>query len=120
MAFLDFFTGFDSEEEQARSDRLDAELRALNEKQREQRGEDWFQQAQGHIDDNRIDDVGGEVNDAFIIGWGEGVDNIRNGVGNTISGATGTIFGIVPWQLWIGAAIYLAFRFGAFNGLLKK
>lgn len=120
MAFLDIFTGIDSEAEQERSDRLDAELRALNERDRLKRGEDWFAQAQAHVDGGAINDVSGEVNDAFWEGWDEGADNIRNTVGGTINTVTGSAFSVIPWQLWLGAGLWLAWHFGLFKSFLKK
>jgi len=120
MAFLDFFTGIDSEEEQARQDKLDAALRAENEKDRAKYGEDWFAQASAHVDQGAIPDVAGEVDDAFWDGWQDGADNIRNGIGSTINTVTGSAFSVIPWQVWLAGAAYIAWQMGAFKGLLAK
>jgi len=120
MAFLDFFTGIDSEEEQARQDKLDAALRAENEKDRAKYGEDWFAQASAHVDQGAIPDVAGEVDDAFWDGWNDGADNIRKGVGSTIDTVVGTPLKLIPWQLWVAGALYLGWQLGAFKGLLAK
>jgi len=120
MAFLDWFTGIDSEDEQARSDKLDADLRALNESKRDQYGEDWFAQAQQHINDNAIPDVAGSIDDSFWEGWNEGAANIRSATGTGINKTAGTLFRILPWQVWLGLALYLAFLLSPARRWLKK
>ena len=50
--------------------------------------------------------------DQFQLGWNEGVSNVRKTATDTISAATGTALGIIPWQIWavagIAIVIYLA------------
>lgn len=50
--------------------------------------------------------------DQFELGWNEGVSNVRKTATDTISAATGTALGIIPWQIWaivgIALVVYLA------------
>lgn len=50
--------------------------------------------------------------DQFELGWNEGVSNVRKTAADTISAATGTALGIIPWQIWaiigIALVVYLA------------
>ena len=43
--------------------------------------------------------------DQFALGWNEGVQNVRKTATDTISAATGTALGIIPWQIWAAAGI---------------
>jgi hypothetical protein len=119
MAFLDFFTGVDSEAEQARQDDLDAKIRAENERDRLKYGEDWFAQTERNLGNGAIADVEGEVDDAFWQGWGEGADNIRSVVGGTIDGDSGGLASAIPWQVWAAGAAFLAYKLGLFKSFLK-
>ena len=78
-----------------------------------------YQIAQEHYAAAAAYDPDAAIQDAFEEGWDEGADNIRNAVGSTINAVVGTPLKLIPWQLWLAAGIYLAFRLGLFDGVLK-
>lgn len=120
--FSRIFYGVDIDEEQARADRLDAELAALN----AQRLADakWDREQFEAAERNRLrgatPDIEGDVRAAFQEGLDDGAGNIRGSIGGTINALVATPLKIIPWQLWLAGALYLAWRLGAFKGLLKR
>lgn len=50
--------------------------------------------------------------EGFAQGWEEGAASIRKAVGETINTTAGTVWKMIPWQLWailgVALAIYLA------------
>jgi hypothetical protein len=114
--------GVDLDEEQARGDRADAELAALN--RRELDEGTWTQDIYDVAERQRLEsltgDVQAQVGDSFEQGWNEGADNIRNTVGSTINTVVGTPLKLIPWQLWLAGAVYLAFRLGLLNKLFQR
>lgn len=96
--------GVDLDEEQSRSDDLDAKLREQNEKARAvgKYDQKTYEQAQAHVDD-QAQDVMAEVDTAFDEGWQDGVSNIRNGVADVVTAP----LSLISWKLWIIGAIAL-------------
>jgi hypothetical protein len=74
---------------------------------------------QAHIDQGRLVNVDSQINAAFWEGVDDGAANIRGAVGSTINTAIGTPLKLIPWQLWVAGALYLAFRLGLLDGILK-
>ncbi len=102
MGLLSFIYGVD--DAQAESDELDRKRMALNESQREKRGEEWFRQTQEN-DAKSVLNVDEELNDAFAEGFEEGVDNVRGTIGSILAFP----FRLIPpigWVLLIGAAFF--------------
>lgn len=119
--FSKWFYGVDIDEEQERADRLDAELAALNKKRladakydREQ-----FEAAERNRLRGATPDIDGDVQAAFRDGLDEGATNIRNFLAKPLE-LLPVLPKIIPWQLWLAGALYLAWRLGAFKGLLKR
>jgi len=113
--------GTDPEEDEARGRAADDANAALN-KEMHERGllsDDDYKTAQANIDRGRIDDAEAEIDQAFLEGLDEGAANVRSTIGGTINTVIGTPLKLIPWQVWLAAAIYLAFRLGLFDGLLK-
>jgi hypothetical protein len=118
------FLGTDLDAEQARSDRLDRELLTQNQ-QLVERGVWTEDQYDDFIEDiSRKESTYGqnvtkEVNESFVEGLQEGVANIRNRIGAATQFAVTTPLKLIPWQVWVIAAIALAlYLFGP--RLLKK
>lgn len=61
-----------------------------------------------------------EIDQAFLDGLDEGASNIRNFAGDTINTVVGTPLKLIPWQVWLAAALYAAWYFGLLKGVLKK
>lgn len=106
MAFLDFFTGEDTEETQRALDEADAKLAELNRKKLED-GE-WSQAtydgATQRLNDSRIN-VKESVNTAFGEGLNEGVNNVRGTLGSILAFP----FRLIPpigWVLILGGAFF--------------
>lgn len=127
MAFLDFFTGVDSEQVQADLDRTDAALERLNkekasrlaEQQGQEAADKYYAEFQKHQDDSYIADVEQEVNNAFHEGLEEGADNIRGGIGKTVGAVLKAPFQLVPWWILLGAAVAAFIYFGGLR-LIKR
>lgn len=126
--------GVDLEEEQRRQDELDAQLREMNERDyapggriyeriEAERGtdaaDDTYQDALENLDESRIDNVEGDVNDAFREGLEEGYGNIRD----TVAAPFKIAWNILPWQVWVAAAVALFLYMGGglwLRGILGK
>jgi hypothetical protein len=100
--------GTDPEDDEARGRAADDANAALNKRMHEQ-----------GLDRGRIEDASAEIDQAFLEGLDDGAENIRNTVGGTINTVVGTPLKLIPWQVWLAAALYAAFRLGLFDGLLK-
>jgi hypothetical protein len=114
------FTGVDLEAEQKRSDDLDKQLLEQNQKALE-RGvytEQQFEESNGRIEAGAVD-VDKEVGAAFAEGLNDGVNNVRNTIGDVATSP----FQLISWKLWIVGAIALFFYMGGagmLKGILKK
>lgn len=128
MAFLDFFTGIDSEQTQTDLDTTDAKLADLEadyqRRHAEQLGQAGIDERnavfQAHQRDSHIDSVTGEVNAAFDEGLKEGAGNIRGTLGETFNKLVLTPLSIIPWQIWLVAALYLAWTSGLLKPIVAK
>ena len=76
--------------------------------------------ANGHYDEAAAYDPGAEIDAAFMEGLDDGADNIRGGLTSTLNTVIGTPLKLIPWQVWVGAAGYVAWRLGVFDGILKR
>ena len=98
-------------------------LRALNAKKHADNPEvfddAWLAETEANLSNDYVNPAE-EVDGAFWEGWNEGADSIRNGLGATINTAVGTPFKLIPWQIWLAAAVFAAFKLGLFKGLLKR
>jgi hypothetical protein len=130
MSWLpDWITGFDRDNYEA-GQRADAALQVLNQKKALQYEDDygaefadeWRAETAKNmaISDRQLANPDEQIEGAFWEGWNEGGDAIRNGIGSTINTTTGSIFRLIPWQVWLAGAAYGAFKLGLFKGLLKK
>lgn len=122
MSFLGFLIGEDLAAEQKRSDDLDRQLAEYEREYQKRHAQDMTaaelekRQAifEKHQADGKVENVEAEVNEAFYEGLDEGATNIRNFIGGAIDTAGRSIFGIIPWQVWIAA---LVFAFIYFDGM---
>jgi hypothetical protein len=122
MALLDWFTGIDSEEEQARGDSLDAQLKSLELDYQRRHADQMTQkdieirnaEFEAHQRAGRVDNVEQEVNDAFSDELDAQTTGFRGAVGSVVSFP----FKLIPWQIWLAAAFALFFWLGG-PALLK-
>ncbi len=122
MALLDWFTGIDSEEEQARGDNLDAQLKTLEHDYQRRHADQMTQKEievrnaefDAHQRDGHIENVEQEVNDAF----GDELDAQTAGFRGAVGSAVSFPFKLIPWQIWVAAAVALFFWLGG-PALLK-
>jgi hypothetical protein len=119
--FSKFFYGVDIDEEQARADKLDADLKALNAKRLADAkwDQDQFDQAERNRIAGQTPDISGDVNAAFKDGLNDGAKNIRDFIAKPLE-LLPVLPKIIPWQVWLAVAIYVAWRLGAFKGVLKR
>lgn len=106
MAFLDFFTGEDSEEQQRILDETDRKLRELNAAKLANGtySREVYDQAERNLYDSRID-VKQETNAAFVEGFQDGVTNVRGTVGSVLAFP----FRLIPpigWVIIVGVAFF--------------
>lgn len=123
---MSWITGVDLEAEQRRSDELDAKNRALTQKRYEEGKvtDQAYAISMQHYADGQMD-VSGEVNQAFVDGAKEGLDNVLEAPGKVVDaigkGATKTLGGIlggIPLWVWPVALIVAFFALGG-AGLLR-
>lgn len=102
--------GVDLDEEQAKQNELDAQLKKMNDDALAAGKWDnaTYQAAEQHRVDSQINDVQGEVDKAFNSGLQDGIDNIRGGIGKTINFP----FRLIPWQVYVIGAVFLFFYMG--------
>lgn len=113
--------GVDISAEQQRSNELDAQLAALNQKALADGtyNQSTFDQAEFNRQRGQVADVNAEVSTAFGQGIQDGANNIRGAVGSAVSFP----FKLIPWQLWAVGAVALFFYMGGglwLKGILKK
>lgn len=68
-------------------------------------------------------DVGNQVGAAFNEGLAEGYENTTGAIRATVAAPFRFAWDIIPWQLWLGAAVFLFFYIGGgtyLKGILKK
>jgi hypothetical protein len=130
MSWLpDWLTGFDRDNYEA-GQRADAALAALNAAKATQYQDtygdafaaEWLAETKRNqeISNEQLTNPDAQITGAFWEGWNEGAEKIRNGIGDTVNTGVGSIFRLIPWQLWLAGAVYGAWRLGLFKGLLKK
>ena len=90
------FTGVDLDAEQQRSDELDQKLLEQNQKalDRGVYSQQQFEESNGRILAGH-QDVKAEVGEAFQEGLKEGVDNVRNTIGDVVTSP----FQLISWKL---------------------
>lgn len=116
----DWVTGFDRENYEAglEADRKNLELqRKLNAAGKVT--DDDLAISEGRYLESVSYDPDEEIETAFGEGIDEGADNIRGGLTSTINTVIGTPLKLIPWQVWLAAALYGAWRLGLLDGLLK-
>lgn len=82
--------------------------------------DEWAAQVAANYAAQDATDPDAAIAGAFWEGWNEGTDRVRNGIGGTINTAIGTPLRLIPWQIWLAAAVFAAYKLGLFKGLLKK
>lgn len=121
MSWLpDWITDFDrtAYEEGLEADRKNREL-TEDLRRRGLISQENYDIAARHYEESLGYDPDAAIADSFEEGFYEGADNIRNFAGDTINTVVGTPLRLIPWQVWLAGAIYLGWRLGLFNGLLK-
>jgi len=122
MSWLpNWLLGTDPDEDERRGAEADAKNEALNKKLHDEGllDDSEYADARRNIERGRIVDASDQVDQAFLEGLDEGAGNIRRTVGGTVNLAIGTPLKLIPWQIWLAGALYLGFRLGLFDGLLK-
>lgn len=110
--------------EQARGDALDAQLNALNDRAYADGkiSADELRRRQDEQAANYID-VGGQVDQAFVEGAKEGYDNTTGFIKSTIAAPFKFVWDILPWEVWLGGAVFLFVYMGGWvwiKGILKR
>ena len=106
---------------------LDAQDRALLEKKRSEGkiSEAIYKESLRNRERSGLDGLGGDgefsddIDQAFLDGLDEGADNQRGIFTGTINTLIGTPLKLIPWQVWLAAALFGAWKLGLFNDLLK-
>lgn len=123
--------------EQARADSLDAQLRALNERDygpggsiyteiQNERGtvaaDATYQTVEQHLSDQEAAsrDIAGQIDTAFAEGAAEGAANIRHTFDSAVFGSLGGVLKAVPVSVWIAAILVSFFYFGGWAWLLRR
>ena len=127
MALIDWFTGEDSERDQAILQETDRRLAQLNQERaarlrdqgKAQEAEKYLAETQANLNRGKIDDVAGQVNDAFYEGLDEGAANIRRAIGNTLGAVVQAPFKLLPWWVILGIAAAAFIYFGGLR-LIKR
>jgi len=135
---LDIFTGYNSEEQQATSDSLDAQLAKLNDEARAtgKIDQSTYDQTVAHIAQQVADTAAQpeQINQAFVDGVVEGYQNelkvlesvpqyagkisgdvlsaVTKGTVSGVGSILGGVFGNIPWWMWVGGVAALFFYFG--------
>lgn len=135
MALLDWSwitTGTSESELQKTGDELDSKLAALNQKALDEGRytQAQFDTAEKNRETGLTGNVAEQVNAEFDAGWKEGQQNVVKAVGSVASvgndiintgvkAAFTGIFKLIPWYLWIAAALALFIYFGGWRLLFK-
>jgi hypothetical protein len=108
--FQKVLLGVDLDEEQARNNEYDAQLKALND-QSLQNGE-WtkaqYDKAEADRKASNNPDITGDVQKTFNDQLDKDVSGFRNAVGSTVAFP----LRLIPWQVWAIGAIALFFYMG--------
>ncbi|MFN7138501.1 MAG: hypothetical protein ACK4UN_04090, partial [Limisphaerales bacterium] len=94
--------GVDLEATQTSINNSDARLAQLN-WEKYQSGQwtyEQYRQAMANLAASHVN-VKEEVHGAFVEGWNEGASNIREAIGGSINFSLGSIFRLIPWQVWV-------------------
>ncbi len=108
--------GETADEINARGEAAEQRLAEMNREDAGIYGETWYQQT---LANDRRQDASDEltISDEFEAEWDAGLGRLRTGVGDTIGFSLKTVFGALPWWLWLAIAGGL---FLYFTGALKK
>jgi hypothetical protein len=122
MSWLpDWVTGFDRQNYEAgvaaekKSQQLNEELYAQG-----AIGSVAHEQARKHYEADFAYDPGQEIDKAFNDELSARTGAVRGAVGGGINAIFKSVFGSIPWQVWLGVALYIAWRVGLFNGIFGK
>lgn len=122
MSWLpNWLTGEDPEHV-AEGEAAEARSRALTEdlKRRGLISEENYRVALEHYDTPDDNSNPEAVQDAFDDELSARAGAVRNFAGGLVNAGLKSTLGLIPWQVWAGLAVYLAWRFGVFNGILAK
>lgn len=78
----------------------------------------WNQVQQNQAGQNL--NVQTQLQQAGQAGAAKGLSSLSSGIQNVTSGIFGTVFKLIPWQAWVGAAILGLWYLGAFKRLKGK
>jgi hypothetical protein len=110
MSFLSkIFLGFDLDEEQRRNDELDQQLAALNQAKRQDGSwtDEEFAQAEAHRIASNNKDIAGDVSEVFNKSIEDSVSSAASVTKGVLKTPFNFLFGAIPWQLWLVAAVAL-------------
>lgn len=122
MSWLpDWLTGFDRENYE-RGKAADAQNRQLTEELLEQGriGQFEYKQAMAHYDAADAEDPDAEIDSAFNEELNDRTAAVRNFASGGINAIFKSVFGTIPWQVWIGVGLYVAWRLGLLKGIFGK
>jgi len=136
MGIASFLFG-QSDEEKAQEAQTDARLRAINERDYGKGGVIYnaIEESQGafaadnalgtvekHLANDELDTATGDqqIDTAFDTELSRRTGAVRNAAGSGISAVFKSIFGIIPWQVWLAGAAFAFFYFGGFKFLKGK
>src|SRR4051812_44929203 len=112
------FYGVDLDEEQKRSNELDAQLAAQNQSAllSGKYDQSTFNQAEANRKKSYADeggaDVTGSVQDAFDQSINENTSAVRKGLTSIITEPLKIGLKLIPWPVWVAAAVFLFFYTG--------
>ena len=121
MSLPDWLTGFDRENYDAgvaaekKSQQLNEELY-----QQGQIGSIAHEQARAHYDANFAENPDDEIQAAFDKELTDRTSAVRSFAGGGINAVFKSVFGSIPWQVWLGVGLYVAWRAGLFNSVFKS
>jgi len=117
----DWLTGFDRD---AYNEGLEADRRnkAITDDLRNKGliTEDDYNVAIGHYSEADKYDPDAEITDAFNQQLSKETSAVRDFGTGAINATLKGVLGSIPWQVYVGLAVYVAWRLGFFKGLLKK
>lgn len=123
-AFLDWITGTDTEIE--RGKQLDAQIAAQNRKLVD-RGiwdDATYAQYEKNAAANDSSTYSGQVEEAYDQGWEEGKKNTTGFLSDLfkrlITDPASIVLASIPWWVWLGLGIFLAWQLGLFAVLKRK
>jgi len=112
------FYGVDLEEEQKRADESNAQLAALNQQAllSGKYDQSTFNQAEADRNKSYNDaggsDIAGSVQDAFDQSINDNTTTIRKGLTAVITEPLKIGLKLIPWPVWLAAAVFAFFYFG--------